>query len=237
MRLQQQIFLLYEELTYAMNAGNIGRVEMCFLPWAYIFQACGKHKYASALWEYLRDVHFRLPKRLARAIHFHILINPTGKPHKFRGVDWWVEWNNLFLKRIYGGKFSNHTKHNILKESPLIGVFRNVRIQVQKMFRMTKSTTRHSSPKMAWTLQKLAVRYSELQKNVFVKGHTTLYSIPDKLSEGIYLAQTTDQGNTVVIDDGDDMWVDLDELFLPAELGKAEEIADLEVDDNNFGIE
>lgn len=28
----------------------------------------------------------------------HILVNLTGKPGKFRGVDWWVEHNNLYLK-------------------------------------------------------------------------------------------------------------------------------------------
>ncbi|KAE9388703.1 hypothetical protein BT96DRAFT_755045, partial [Gymnopus androsaceus JB14] len=51
--LQQQMFLLYEELSYAMNEGDIGHVETCFLPWSYIFQATGKHKYAVALKQYL----------------------------------------------------------------------------------------------------------------------------------------------------------------------------------------
>ncbi|KAI1783104.1 hypothetical protein LXA43DRAFT_1135135, partial [Ganoderma leucocontextum] len=39
--LREQYFLLYEELSYAMNAGDIGRVETCFMPWAFIFRACG----------------------------------------------------------------------------------------------------------------------------------------------------------------------------------------------------
>jgi hypothetical protein len=61
MLLRQQMFLLYEKLSYAMNEGDIGRVETCFLPWSYIFQATGKHKYATALKQYLRNVHFRYP--------------------------------------------------------------------------------------------------------------------------------------------------------------------------------
>lgn len=62
--IQQQYFLLYEELTYAMNHGDIGRVEACFLPWMSIFAGCGKHKYAAELRRYLEDVHFRFPEGL-----------------------------------------------------------------------------------------------------------------------------------------------------------------------------
>jgi hypothetical protein len=34
----------------------------------------------------------------SRAIRYNILINPTGKAGKFRGVDWCVELNNLYTK-------------------------------------------------------------------------------------------------------------------------------------------
>ncbi|KAJ8519093.1 hypothetical protein ONZ45_g3922 [Pleurotus djamor] len=56
--LRHHYFLLYEEISYAMNHGDIGRVESCFLPWMNIFAGCGKHKYAAELRRYLEDVHF-----------------------------------------------------------------------------------------------------------------------------------------------------------------------------------
>lgn len=62
--IRQQCFLLYEELSYAMNNGDIERVEACFVPWMSIFSACGKHKYAAELKRYLEDVHFRYPEGL-----------------------------------------------------------------------------------------------------------------------------------------------------------------------------
>ena len=62
--LRMQYFLLYEEISYAMNAGDIGRVELCFLPWMMIFAACGKHKYATEMQRYLENVHFVYPKKL-----------------------------------------------------------------------------------------------------------------------------------------------------------------------------
>ena len=62
--LRQKYFLLYEEISHGMNAGDIGRVETCLMPWAFIFQACGKHKYAAELIRYLENVHFVYPPGL-----------------------------------------------------------------------------------------------------------------------------------------------------------------------------
>lgn len=57
-------FLLYEELTFAMNYGDIARVESCFMPWIWIFKATGKHKYVKHMVKYLTDVHFLYPSGL-----------------------------------------------------------------------------------------------------------------------------------------------------------------------------
>ena len=38
---------MYEEITYAMNYGDIGRVELCLLQWVPLFEAVGKRKYAN----------------------------------------------------------------------------------------------------------------------------------------------------------------------------------------------
>ncbi|KAG6808473.1 hypothetical protein H0H92_004012 [Tricholoma furcatifolium] len=62
--LRQQYFLLYEEMSHALNAGDIGRVETLFLPWIFIFTGCGKHKYAAEMKRYLENVHFHYPEGL-----------------------------------------------------------------------------------------------------------------------------------------------------------------------------
>ena len=64
MLLQQQYFLLYEQMSFALNMGDISCVETLFLPWMYIFQGCGKHKYAAEMKWYLENVHFIYPKGL-----------------------------------------------------------------------------------------------------------------------------------------------------------------------------
>ena len=65
MLIKQQYFLLYEEMSHALNAGDIGRVETLLLPWMFIFQGCGKHKYAAEMQRYLENIHFKYLKALA----------------------------------------------------------------------------------------------------------------------------------------------------------------------------
>jgi hypothetical protein len=67
--IMHQYFLLYEELSFSMNRGDIGRLETTFSPWITIFKAVGKHKYATHMTKYLTDVHFVYPPRLGYAMY------------------------------------------------------------------------------------------------------------------------------------------------------------------------
>jgi hypothetical protein len=102
-----------------MNQGDVGRVETLFPPWINLFRATGKHKYAVHMTTFLTDIHFVYPERLKyvclpsisithpRVLNFHrrytvcynMLVNPTGKPGNFRGIDWVEEsMINLYTK-------------------------------------------------------------------------------------------------------------------------------------------
>ncbi|KAF9234053.1 hypothetical protein BU15DRAFT_66045 [Melanogaster broomeanus] len=148
--LLNKYFLLYEELSYVMNCGDIGRVEACIVSWIPILKAVGKHKYATHMTNFLLNVHFLYPPGLKRAIRYHILVNPT---------DWCVELNNLFTKVKNGGKGSNHTVQWILLESPLVQVYRNIQGMVQQTFEHTHLTTNRSDPDMTKTFSKILERH------------------------------------------------------------------------------
>ena len=96
--LLHRYLLLYEEITYAMNYGDIGQLESVLPPWIAIFKATGKHKYATSLSKFLSDLHWRYPGPLRRAIRYNILVNPTGKEGAFRALDWVQEFHNLQTK-------------------------------------------------------------------------------------------------------------------------------------------
>ncbi|KDQ62452.1 hypothetical protein JAAARDRAFT_54404 [Jaapia argillacea MUCL 33604] len=183
--LKEKWFLLYEELSHAMNVGDIGRVEDCLKSWIFIFRGCRKHKYASQMAKFLHDLYFVYPECLRRTIRMNILCNPQGKANHFRAIDWWVELNNLYIKRIYGSQFSNRTKARILKQSTLIEVFRNLQGNLEKTCALSRRSYKHSPPKMQRTFQKLRV-YMKISKTHQVDlTRTTSHVILDFMEEGM----------------------------------------------------
>ncbi|KAG1804312.1 uncharacterized protein BJ212DRAFT_1254452, partial [Suillus subaureus] len=94
----QQIFLLYKELSYSMNCGNIRCVETSIITCILIIKATRKHKYATYMTNFLINMHCVFPASLRHAVHYHVLINPNGKVMRWQAVDWCVELNNLFTK-------------------------------------------------------------------------------------------------------------------------------------------
>lgn len=127
------------------------------------------------------------------------------------------------FQQIYGGKFSNHEKARILKESPLIGVFKNVHIQAETMFGLKHQTIRHSPPNMQQTFGVLAVYMRKHNANVIVRGRSSAYCVPDAMRSGMNILMTKVPSNVrgeddsvledaaadedVEVEDGDDLEV------------------------------
>ncbi|KAJ7076755.1 hypothetical protein B0H15DRAFT_925103 [Mycena belliarum] len=180
-----QYFSLYEELSSAMNYGDIGRVETLFPTWIYIFKATGKHKYAAHMKKFLIDVHFVYPPPLRHAVRYNIMPNPTGVDGKSRGVDWVVEQMiNLPTKDTYGGRGSNYTKKRVLEESPLIHIYSQCCDNIARNFHLSSFTSQHGAPDMAKTLGKTSKYMQEHQPNKHRTGRTTAYIIPDIINHG-----------------------------------------------------
>ncbi|KAI6101839.1 hypothetical protein F5141DRAFT_1190106 [Pisolithus sp. B1] len=135
--------------------GNIAHVETCIVSWILILKAIGKHKYASHMMNFLFNMHFVYLPGLRHAVHYHILINPTGWPMKWRAIDWCVKLNNLFTKVKNGGKNSNHSIEQIILELPLVQVYQNLQGLVQQSFGHAHLTTNHTVPNMRKTFAKL----------------------------------------------------------------------------------
>ncbi|TFK77255.1 hypothetical protein BDN72DRAFT_910171 [Pluteus cervinus] len=177
--LTMKYFLLYDELLYAIKHGDIGRVEQVLIPWIFIFKGIGKHKYAFHMQRYLADVHLKYPAGLRHAIRYNILVNPKGKPDGFRGVDWVVELMNLYTKAIYGGEGSNYTVERILKESPLVMIYRDAQNIVERNYLLRKLTTSHSGPNMVASFTAAIAAHAKNQTNEIVPERKSRYVIPD----------------------------------------------------------
>ncbi|KII91006.1 hypothetical protein PLICRDRAFT_106940 [Plicaturopsis crispa FD-325 SS-3] len=204
--------LLYVELCHAMNAGDIGRVEASFLPWSYIFKATGKHKYASQILLFEKDLREKFSAELRDIIRKNWLVNPTGKPHAFRGADWVVERNNLYTKVIFAGGSSNKTIDHIVKESPLIELYRECHVTVENGFHLEHRTIRHAPPNMTKTLRKLREKLEHRTRpHVLSPARTSRYAVPDQIAAGMNILLTRKDSNSSTVEEehldveGDDL--------------------------------
>jgi hypothetical protein len=168
-KLVQQYLLRYEELTHSMNVGDIGRLERTLLAWILLFKATGKHKYATAMEEHLVETHFECPAPLRRAIRYNMLVNPTGKAGKFRGVDWLVEALNCEIKVKHGGKGPNRTTKHMIAESALIGTFKEINESIERNL-LLHTTSTHAAPDMQQTLNKPLASWTAHRTSLFPIG-------------------------------------------------------------------
>lgn len=178
-------FLLYEETIYSIRHGDIGRLEICLRTWLPVFKGTGKHKYASMILDFMLDVHFLFPAPLKKVVRYNWLCNPRGTRDGFRGVDWLLEINNLLTKVIYGGSSSNYTLDRIIKESPLIQLYRDCKTIIEEQFHLKPKTTRHGEPDLSSTyavLSEMAVSSSLLTHK---PGRTSEYAVPDVATIGM----------------------------------------------------
>ncbi|KAH8978759.1 hypothetical protein EDB86DRAFT_3067231 [Lactarius hatsudake] len=103
--LRNQDYLLYVDLCNAINDGDVGHVEASFIPWIYTFSSTGKHKYASQLVRFVRNLHNIYPADLSHIIWMNILCNPTGKLNVFQSC-------HVIVKKAF------QLTHRTLKHAP-----------------------------------------------------------------------------------------------------------------------
>ncbi|KAJ3553994.1 hypothetical protein NM688_g3331 [Phlebia brevispora] len=203
-------YLLYEELSYAINEGDIGRVELCFAPWVFIFKACGKHRYAAKMTKHITDVHFFFSEGLKHAVRHSMLVNPSGIPGKFRPVDWVVESHNLYTKEVNVGPGPNRTVENVIKESVLLEVNRQTYSTLEKNLVLNHLTTHHSEPNMTETFAALArhMEQENAQPHAFVPGRKTHHKLENMVDKGLAMLLRGAANNNVE----DEQEVELDPI-------------------------
>lgn len=89
-------------------------------------------------------------------------------------------------QRIYAGRSSNHTKGRILKQSPLIEVFKNIRISLENMFALQHRTYKHSPPRLERTFRKLACYMQNTEAHTMIPGRKSAYIVADTAEVGKY---------------------------------------------------
>ncbi|KAI5990713.1 hypothetical protein EDC04DRAFT_2873045 [Pisolithus marmoratus] len=126
---------------------------------------------------------------IRRAVHYLMLVNLSGQQVKFHRVDWCVELNNLFIKVINGGKFSNHTILCIILELLLVQVYCNL----------------HGEADMSLTFKELCTYFKKNLPHKMQTGQSSKWCMDDLIDIGHMLMEKTEGklGQDGVEEDGE----------------------------------
>ncbi len=64
-------------------------------------------------------------------------------------------------------------------------MYRNCHVTVENAFHLEHRTTKHSSPDMTTTLQRLAEEIQKCRAHIYTPGRTVKYSVPDNIEIGL----------------------------------------------------
>ncbi len=131
---------------------------------------------------------------------------------------------NLFTKVVYGSSGYTRTFQLIIKQSPLIELFRKVHTLFQDNFHLVHRSVRHAPPDTASTLKVLLDELKKSDVHAFKPERRAEVKLEDHLREGMYILQTSTRimrgaeaedaaGDEDTNDDEDeDMELDIDDL-------------------------
>ncbi|KAF8335733.1 uncharacterized protein EI90DRAFT_3152773 [Cantharellus anzutake] len=180
--------MYYRILVHAMNHGMVDVVVDILSFWIPIFQACGKHKYASYLLNFLFKLQ-QYPAPLRTAIMRCWLCNPAGKKAGFRAIDWLVELMNLYIKVVYSGTGSTKTIEYIISQSSIIQAYRTCIEDVEEDYHIPEKTLHHASPDIESRLVAIMKDLRNLRPHKYEKGRTSPTMIEDHFQKGLELFQ------------------------------------------------
>jgi len=123
---------------------------------------------------------------------------------------------------VKGGEFSNYQKNRIIAESPLIEIYKNIRLQLEDMFVLEHHTIQHSPPEMKRTFEVLRNYMRKNNATKHISGRKAKYSVPDTMAHGMHIIMTTDitmegvgendegevEGDGVIIEDAGDVEIE-----------------------------
>ncbi|QRV90455.1 hypothetical protein RhiJN_18473 [Ceratobasidium sp. AG-Ba] len=187
MRLFNRDALLYVSITRASKYGDVQRMRDLLPLWVYLWRHTKNHKYARHTAEFLLQLDGGWPPELAKIVQENWLVNPTGKPDGFRGVDWQVERNNFMSKCLYSGSSSNRTVKRLVQESPLIMDYQNIHGIIERSYGLTERTIYHPPPAMKETLARLQVHLREKNMNSHVPGRVLSRAPVNAIAVGVQL--------------------------------------------------
>ncbi|KAF9342950.1 hypothetical protein BGX26_006523, partial [Mortierella sp. AD094] len=138
--------IIYLELSAAISAGDLGRLEEIFVWITLMFQAGATKNYANEVIHLHCGLRYAWSADTKKAILSSWLINLSGTKNTWIPTDLYQEYNNLLTKIIYAAKGPNFSwEHLSSSISMNIRVFSEISKHMESQYETTENNTKHVS--------------------------------------------------------------------------------------------
>lgn len=150
--------LIYMETRHSIKHGDPGRLLLVYRFLGPIFRATGRSNYASEMLEVLHRCRHEWGPTLRTTILAHSLVNTTGKPDGWLGIDQYQEHDVRTHKVDFALSQQRNDDNELHKKiSPLLHTFRAIRTSFWKKFELCGLKTSKANNRLrdhAYTLAK-----------------------------------------------------------------------------------
>ncbi|KAF9343521.1 hypothetical protein BGX26_005608 [Mortierella sp. AD094] len=185
---------LYLELSDAIKAGDIGRIEEVLVWLTIMFQAMDNKNYANELLRLHCDIRYSWTPEVKITMMSSWLINTSGRPNGWIPADLYQEHNNLLTKVIYKAKGSNASWEHLAKlVSTNIRAFGEITSRMGSEFRLRKNSSKHATVSAEIDIDLLSTALKEHRIFEILENTTPTVApednVVDLLAKGIEMLQ------------------------------------------------
>ncbi|KAG0260428.1 hypothetical protein BG011_001899 [Mortierella polycephala] len=138
--------MLYMELSSAIKAGDVGRIEEVIKWLTILFQAGSTKNYAIELLHLHTGLMYSWSDKTREAVLSLLLVNTTGQPNRYLPADLYQEHNILLTKTIHAAKGSNASWESLgAQVSGNIRTFNHIAEQMEKQYNVPYKSTKHAA--------------------------------------------------------------------------------------------
>ncbi|KIY66072.1 hypothetical protein CYLTODRAFT_412104 [Cylindrobasidium torrendii FP15055 ss-10] len=179
---------MWEECTYAVSEGDIGRVWEVFKYWIFVFAGGGNHNYRSIILELYCLFRYKASVELKEAVWNNWLVNVTGELGKWIEDDLMQEHYNRWLEDMiskHGGKFEDPLFRETI--SPNVEFFINLKKEIEIGLGLYTRSQSHTSSDHSAEHKILRKIYRDDQVHFFVSGRSKGHAAKDLFELGYHV--------------------------------------------------
>ncbi|KAG5650028.1 hypothetical protein H0H81_001033 [Sphagnurus paluster] len=178
-----RVLLYVTELVQAVSNGDFGRIEDILPDLACMFQGGGSNNYSSEILHFLFNLKEVWTPEFANIIRDNMLVNVSGLPGRWMGIDLNIEHLIRYLKSLFAAKgiYANWDQLGNLSAS--IAQLQKIKSQVTRSMQTTYQGSTHEECDASVLVWRMADKVEELQLQDLVTNLRTKL-VPDLRASG-----------------------------------------------------